>query len=79
MKFIVFFSSRINSMSPLLLHNFFLIIIFLVYGSNTLNGQDKASAIRVIMIGAHPDDCDQEGGGTAIYLHLWGMPLNLFL
>lgn len=24
--------------------------------------------IRVIMIGAHPDDCDQDGGGTAILL-----------
>lgn len=23
-------------------------------------------ALRVIMIGAHPDDCDQKGGGTAI-------------
>src|SRR5687768_8360398 len=22
--------------------------------------------IRIIMIGAHPDDCDQDGGGTAI-------------
>jgi LmbE family N-acetylglucosaminyl deacetylase len=24
--------------------------------------------VRVIMIGAHPDDCDQKGGGTAILL-----------
>src|SRR5687768_523738 len=24
------------------------------------------SKLRIIMIGAHPDDCDQDGGGTAI-------------
>jgi LmbE family N-acetylglucosaminyl deacetylase len=28
--------------------------------------------IRVIMIGAHPDDCDQKGGGTAILLSKMG-------
>lgn len=26
----------------------------------------NASKTRIIMIGAHPDDCDQDGGGTAI-------------
>lgn len=26
----------------------------------------QETAVRVIMIGAHPDDCDQDGGGTAI-------------
>src|SRR6476620_9659623 len=29
------------------------------------NAQDNGK-IRVIMLGAHPDDCDQDGGGTAI-------------
>jgi LmbE family N-acetylglucosaminyl deacetylase len=29
------------------------------------NMQTDTSAIRVIMIGAHPDDCDLNGGGTA--------------
>ena len=29
----------------------------------TLNAQ--SAPIRIIMIGAHPDDCDQDGGGTA--------------
>jgi LmbE family N-acetylglucosaminyl deacetylase len=28
--------------------------------------QAQTSPIRIIMIGAHPDDCDQDGGGTAI-------------
>src|ERR1044072_6820920 len=31
----------------------------------TAAAQDTAK-IRIIMIGAHPDDCDQDGGGTAI-------------
>lgn len=26
----------------------------------------QSSPLRIIMIGAHPDDCDQDGGGTAI-------------
>lgn len=26
----------------------------------------QTNPIRIIMIGAHPDDCDQDGGGTAI-------------
>jgi len=30
------------------------------------------NAIRVIMIGAHPDDCDQDSGGTAILLSQLG-------
>ncbi|HTF17443.1 MAG TPA: PIG-L family deacetylase [Chryseolinea sp.] len=29
-------------------------------------GQSNNPALRVIMIGAHPDDCDQDGGGAAI-------------
>src|SRR5690242_9721636 len=31
----------------------------------TSNAQDTGK-VRIIMIGAHPDDCDQDGGGTAI-------------
>jgi LmbE family N-acetylglucosaminyl deacetylase len=31
----------------------------------TINAQNTDSKIRVIMIGAHPDDCDEDGGGTA--------------
>jgi LmbE family N-acetylglucosaminyl deacetylase len=31
--------------------------------STHIGAQDK---LRIIMIGAHPDDCDQGGGGTAI-------------
>ena len=31
----------------------------------TINAQNDDGKIRVIMIGAHPDDCDEDGGGTA--------------
>ncbi|MEO8763057.1 MAG: PIG-L family deacetylase [Ginsengibacter sp.] len=30
------------------------------------HAQDSNGKIRIIMIGAHPDDCDEGGGGTAI-------------
>lgn len=42
-----------------------LFILFLLLNVTTINAQDN-SKIRIIMLGAHPDDCDQEGGGTAI-------------
>lgn len=29
------------------------------------HAQKDSSKIRIIMIGAHPDDCDEDGGGTA--------------
>ena len=38
-------------------------IIILLTSSMFANSQDP---LRIIMIGAHPDDCDQDGGGTAI-------------
>jgi LmbE family N-acetylglucosaminyl deacetylase len=43
--------------------NKFIAIAFLLFITSMVHGQDK---LRVIMIGAHPDDCDQDGGGTAI-------------
>ena len=36
----------------------------LIHFSYFVNGQSQP--VRIIMIGAHPDDCDQDGGGTAI-------------
>lgn len=35
-------------------------------------GQTENKKHRVIMIGAHPDDCDQDAGGTAILLSAMG-------
>ena len=38
----------------------------LIFGViTTINAQNAGSKIRIIMIGAHPDDCDEDGGGTA--------------
>jgi LmbE family N-acetylglucosaminyl deacetylase len=31
----------------------------------TADAQNNDGEIRIIMIGAHPDDCDEDGGGTA--------------
>ncbi len=41
------------------------LLILISITSATL-AQTKPAAIRIIMIGAHPDDCDGGGGGTAI-------------
>lgn len=43
----------------------FVSTIFIALNVTPIHAQDK-SKVRVIMIGAHPDDCDQGGGGTAI-------------
>ena len=42
---------------PLIL-SFTFLLCFSAFGQN--------EPLRIIMIGAHPDDCDQDGGGTAI-------------
>jgi LmbE family N-acetylglucosaminyl deacetylase len=42
----------------------FTIFILLI----ALEGQGQDKTVRIIMFGAHPDDCDQGGGGTAILL-----------
>lgn len=47
------------------LYKFLFMSIFLSCLSIILNAQVPANPIRVIMIGAHPDDCDLKGGGTA--------------
>jgi LmbE family N-acetylglucosaminyl deacetylase len=47
-------------------YNYILCItVFLFLKSTTMLGQDSTKA-RILMIGAHPDDCDMDGGGTAI-------------
>ena len=44
---------------------FILLPLFLVL-LYPLVSQAQNTPLRIIMIGAHPDDCDQDGGGTAI-------------
>jgi LmbE family N-acetylglucosaminyl deacetylase len=46
-------------------------IILLVFACCALcisSAYSQQAPLRIIMIGAHPDDCDQDGGGTAILL-----------
>lgn len=44
------------------------LMVFLLLFHLYLPEVSNAQAIRVIMIGAHPDDCDLKGGGTAALL-----------
>ena len=47
-------------------YNFILLAsCFLLSIMTTINAQNADNKIRIIMIGAHPDDCDEDGGGTA--------------
>jgi LmbE family N-acetylglucosaminyl deacetylase len=41
------------------------IFLFIISIVSVANAQNDDNKIRVIMIGAHPDDCDEDGGGTA--------------
>ena len=48
------------------IYNFILLTsCFFLSIMTTINAQNADNKIRVIMIGAHPDDCDEDGGGTA--------------
>ncbi len=47
----------------------FLLILFFGFTFCELNAQNQ---LRIIMIGAHPDDCDYGGGGTAILFSKMG-------
>ncbi len=40
------------------------LLLVLAFGTRSIS-QDYKEKVRVIMIGAHPDDCDNDGGGTA--------------
>ncbi|MGZ8524389.1 MAG: PIG-L deacetylase family protein [Chitinophagaceae bacterium] len=44
---------------------FFYLLSFICMICLTAPAQEKDKKIRIIMIGAHPDDCDDDGGGTA--------------
>lgn len=46
-----------------MLKYFFLIFLFNIIVVSNINAQ--LDTLRIIMIGAHPDDCDIKGGGTA--------------
>jgi len=44
------------------------LLVLMISISNTMYSQAQNEKARIIMIGAHPDDCDQDGGGTSILL-----------
>lgn len=44
----------------------------LMFALLTVHGQGSSTSMRIIMIGAHPDDCDIDGGGTAMLLASMG-------
>ena len=46
-----------------LINTFSILLIFACFVQ--IYAQTGSKSIRIIMIGAHPDDCDQDGGGTA--------------
>ena len=46
-------------------YDFLIASIFSLSIFATANAQNTDNKIRIIMIGAHPDDCDEDGGGTA--------------
>lgn len=50
----------------------FAMLILVVCATQILNAQNDVNKVRIIMIGAHPDDCDQGGGGTAALLAQMG-------
>jgi LmbE family N-acetylglucosaminyl deacetylase len=45
--------------------NFLLLAAFIICMSHSVIAQQDNGKIRVIMFGAHPDDCDEKSGGTA--------------
>lgn len=49
--------------------NFYALFMLLLLASTACA---QTSPLRIIMIGAHPDDCDQDGGGTAILFSKMG-------
>jgi LmbE family N-acetylglucosaminyl deacetylase len=42
-----------------------LLTVYLITIHSSVTAQDNKIKLRIIMIGAHPDDCDSDGGGTA--------------
>jgi LmbE family N-acetylglucosaminyl deacetylase len=48
-----------------LCHVFFCTIILFMGMMDNARAQSDSGRVRIIMIGAHPDDCDEQGAGTA--------------
>jgi len=53
--------------------NKILLCIILLMQCQCLIAQTINEKSRIIVIGAHPDDCDNEAGATGPYLRAWVM------
>ncbi|MEJ7736699.1 MAG: PIG-L deacetylase family protein [Chitinophagaceae bacterium] len=42
------------------------LLMLIMYSANAIYSQSLDKQARIIVIGAHPDDCDQDAGGTSI-------------
>lgn len=49
---------------------YFIFLLLFISSTSLVNAQDNA--VRIIVIGAHPDDCDLDAGGTAALLAKMG-------
>ena len=49
-----------------------ILVCFLLILASVISSFSQSAPLRIIMIGAHPADCDQGGGGTAIILSSMG-------
>ena len=49
-----------------------ILLVFALSCFSFISSNGQNAPLRIIMIGAHPDDCDQDGGGTAIMLSKLG-------
>jgi len=52
------------------------LVLAILFAAINVVAQSATAPLRVIMIGAHPDDCDGDGGGTAILMASMGMAVK---
>ncbi len=67
---------RNERLSGHLLKSIFFLLLLTFFVVHTGLSQNENKKVRMIMIGAHPDDCDQDAGATAILLASMGHALK---
>lgn len=48
------------------------LLLLFIFSTNVNSSAQDNGKLRIIMLGAHPDDCDQDGGGAAILFSKMG-------